>query len=269
MNCHEHKESKTLIFWGQKCGATCLKEVILHIETESFFDNGGRDHITHNIYEKFYKQQPNFNDSEKYTDYTVLFFGRNPYERIVSLFLDKYVAVDSPTPETNEGACDFKTFINFLCTQTFTAHDSSKRIFSGFFPITSTKAFELFQTLTKANYSSAKIIMLDQFLLPDGKLLYNSEKLANIYMATNNMRLYDQIKHKLESNWTSKQERFNILKQKKSFQMFEDLSEAPIQELRALLKNHIISTESFFSKEVKTQFTNLYQKEINFFNVIS
>jgi hypothetical protein len=264
MNCHQLTQHQTLIFWGQKCGATCIKEILMHIESEgTFFDNSGKDDITHKIYEKFYKSLPNYACVERYANCKIFCFIRNPYHRIISLYLDKYVAENSPTPEIANQTNTFDSLIRYIASIGFNAKRSKLTIFEGFFPITSTLVFSFFQKLIHQR-NDILYFVLDQFLLPDGKLVHKPENIKLIYQQTQKDLLFDQIRHILEENWKFKKD----LISPSTNTVIPNLSKMPAKELRVFLKTNKVSAESFYSDSLISLFNTLYFEEICLFNKI-
>ena len=269
MNCHELTQQKILVFWGQKCGATCIKEVLMHIESDgTFFDNGGSDHITHQIYHKFYEKQPNYECLEFYKDYEIIFFGRNPYHRIISLYLDKYVATNSPSPKIKQNTNTFEEFINHMYDLGFSSERSEAEIFDGFYPITGGAVHWFFEQLSTQRIGINHFI-LPNFWLPDGKLVHDIKNLQKLYNLANKQYLFDQISNRLTEGWTHK---INCLNSDiKAFNNFNFtnptlLGQLPIVELRNILKTIKVDAMNFFTPNLISKFKSLYRMEFLFYS---
>jgi len=255
MKCHKLTQSNVLVFWGQKCGATQLKEILMHIESGSFYNNLGKDHITHNIYEQYYKSIPT-RDFKHCINFNSILFGRNPYYRIPSLYIDKYVMVNSPTPDKGENTQTFKEFILQLIKIGFNNKESKLRIFSGFFPITKSPYYELF------DYCS-KIIILEENLLPDAKLTHNPESIKFLYDISNNNDAFSEIRCIVEQQWNQKQQRQH---EKANCKIHTNIENASLPELRRILENQSVTCENFFSPTLKEQFNLLYRDEFDLYS---
>ncbi len=72
-----HEEKKIVFGWSAKCGCSHVKKMF------HFLENGNIDNPIH-IDNEYNKLPENIND------YILILFIRNPYERIISGFLDKY-----------------------------------------------------------------------------------------------------------------------------------------------------------------------------------
>ncbi len=270
MKCHELTQQQVLVFWGQKCGATCLKEIIMHLDSSgSFFDNGGNDDVTHQIYEVFYKNQPNYKDVDYYKNHKIVFFGRNPYHRIVSLYLDKYVAIDSPTPEINRNTNTFREFIEHIYNVGFFSENSQIEIFDGFFPITTGESFLFFEELL-IKQTHAVFYLLPDFWLPDGKLIHDPANLRSLYDMAGEKILFEEIADRLTEAWNYKScclklatncsDRFDFDCSKKR------MCDYTVAELRNVLKITKFDAMSFFTKELVDMFNVLYQTELAFYD---
>jgi len=82
-------EKQTIIFWSAKCGCTTLKNILaIYLKVDN---NNKYRHIHLN---KELKLKINKRDNKKidiYKNYNIVMLIRNPYKRLVSGFLDKYV----------------------------------------------------------------------------------------------------------------------------------------------------------------------------------
>ncbi len=72
-----HEEKKIVFGWSAKCGCSHVKKIF------HFLENGRIDNQIH-VKNEYNKLPENIND------YILILFIRNPYERIISGFLDKY-----------------------------------------------------------------------------------------------------------------------------------------------------------------------------------
>lgn len=81
-------EKKLIIFWSPKCGCTTLKTII------SIYFNINNDekykhiHLNEELKKKINVRNKNI---DIYKDYSIVMLIRNPYERLVSGFINKYV----------------------------------------------------------------------------------------------------------------------------------------------------------------------------------
>jgi hypothetical protein len=97
-------EKKLIIFWSPKCGCTSLKTIIsVYL---NIYDSNKYKHIHKNeelkklIDVKKYK-------SEIYKDYDIVMLIRNPYTRLVSGFINKYISGKYKKPDNFDSFLDF------------------------------------------------------------------------------------------------------------------------------------------------------------------
>ena len=250
MNCHKITASNLIVLWGQKCGATHLKEILMHIESGSYYNNRGNDHVTHSIYHRYYKS-PLEDNLDQYTNDEVLLFGRNPYYRILSLYVDKYVMTNSPTPDIGDCIQTFNEFIRGLANTGFDSKESHRSIFSGFFPLTKSQYFNFY-----SSHCHIKPILLDENIIPDAKLTHNVDAIKLLYDLSGRSDKYSEVQRLFEKQWSEKQN-----KKTEKCDLYTNLEHAPLNELREILKTHRLNCESFFSPTLKEQFELLYQEE--------
>ena len=89
MNYSIDHKNKVVYFWAAKVGVTNVIETIMHIKSGKIIQNGGKDEITHDIF--WSRHHEGDWRGANYSDFKKVFFGRNPYHRIVSSFFDKII----------------------------------------------------------------------------------------------------------------------------------------------------------------------------------
>jgi hypothetical protein len=103
------EEKKLIIFWSPKCGCSTLKTIIAeyyNINDKAKYKN---IHINEEMKRKINYKKHCIN---KYKDYNIVMLIRNPYERLISGFLNKYVFNNNFEKPTN---CNcFFDFCNIL-----------------------------------------------------------------------------------------------------------------------------------------------------------
>lgn len=79
---------KIIFGWSAKCGCTHIKQIFWYLTTghkKPILNNVSLDHKNDIIHNNSYNQLP-----INVSDYTIIIITRNPYERLVSGFLNKY-----------------------------------------------------------------------------------------------------------------------------------------------------------------------------------
>ena len=108
-------DREAIIFWSTKIAATTLAEIILSLQEPAYISNSNKEK---DIWPKFSKEiwRPRYRRKagEDYSRYKKLLFCRNPYHRLISNYLDKYVCSSSPTPEKVPDVANFEQFVDCL-----------------------------------------------------------------------------------------------------------------------------------------------------------
>jgi len=102
-------EKKLIIFWSPKCGCTTLKTIIsIYL---NIYDSNKYEKIHKNKELREFINVKKF-ESEIYKDYDIVMLVRNPYTRLVSGFINKYIDFEK---YKNPDNCDsFLDFCNIL-----------------------------------------------------------------------------------------------------------------------------------------------------------
>ena len=81
------EKKKIIFFWSAKCGCSTLKTILaryLHIDNPEKYKNIHLNEELKNLFDKYNKEK-------NYKNYDIVMLIRNPYKRLVSGFLNKYV----------------------------------------------------------------------------------------------------------------------------------------------------------------------------------
>jgi len=110
---HEHQ---VIIFWLPKSGVMSLVKWMIHLKLGSVVDGAAlaREPIP-SVYRIFRntvleRERPQVD----YSSFRKIFFGRNPFHRVVSCYLDKYVCRSSSTPKDNPESANYLQFLERL-----------------------------------------------------------------------------------------------------------------------------------------------------------
>jgi hypothetical protein len=100
------KKLKIIFGWSAKCGCSHIKKIFWYLQ------NNNEDNVIH--MERDYKSLPKY-----IKKYTIILIIRNPYERIVSGFLDKYRENGEFRKLWKNDIITFSTFIDELLKNDF------------------------------------------------------------------------------------------------------------------------------------------------------
>ena len=101
-------EKKLIIFWSPKCGCSTLKTILSFYL--NIYDSNKYEYIHKNKELKEFINIKKYN-SEVYKNYDIVMLIRNPYTRLVSGFINKYIDLKYVNPDN----CDsFQDFCNIL-----------------------------------------------------------------------------------------------------------------------------------------------------------
>ena len=115
MNYHILHSKKLIVFWNPKSGVTSIIEMIMHLTDGKDHSNPKYDEKTHEDYWNNFRSSGEItNNLEGLDEYKKIIFTRNPFHRVVSCFLDKYVDPMSPTTKDKPNCDTFYEFVNCL-----------------------------------------------------------------------------------------------------------------------------------------------------------
>ena len=97
------KEFKLNLFWSAKTGSSTIKTILLnHFKLDSKKNIHDNEYLIQKI-----DNIKDFDNHELYTNYTKCLIYRNPYHRLVSAFLNKYVGKIYENPDNCNNFYDF------------------------------------------------------------------------------------------------------------------------------------------------------------------
>lgn len=104
MHFYDICEKKLLILWSPKCGCSSLKDILHRYYKIEYIDNPHGTSLD--------KKLKNKRLTDNYDNYKIMILYRNPYHRLVSGFINKYV---DENKFENPPNCDcFLEFVNIL-----------------------------------------------------------------------------------------------------------------------------------------------------------
>ena len=219
------EKKKIIIFWSPKCGCSSLKVILCNYLNIDFSKNK-HVHKNKTLKKMIDKLPKNIN---YYKDYDILWLIRNPYERLVSGFLNKYINTQYKIPKNCN---NFKDFCKIL-------YNNSKKINKHHFE-NQTVHNNAWNFLNKLDKSKIKYIETSQ--------VNEISKILNINI---------NFVHKNNS----KQQNKTITNSK-----INELWLKTFKEVKTLKKQKKINYSDFYNDELKKLVHKIYKNNFNYFN---
>lgn len=213
-------DAKIIIFWSAKCGATSLKFILLKYLGDT--QTVGHTHQKFNKY-NLQNKQP---DLDRVKNYKLVVLLRNPYDRLVSGFINKYVNGEYQTPK-NIG--NFADFVNTM--------SNNKQIMNNvhFVPQTSGPGWELLKKLGNPPID----------LLLETHQVNEIAKLLGLEM---------------ESVHRNKTKKTNL-----PLTDVSQLFNLNLDDLRKINRTQSYNTSQFFNKKLQADADKIYHNDLEFF----
>lgn len=131
------------------------------------------------LFKKFRSRKEKERDGHDYSNFKIILIGRNPYFRILSGFIDKYVNQKSQTPEIGPQNISFYDFIKLLFGLKAKGIGISNYVdFSAFCNADEDEGFHFYQKLGNPKFKF--ISLLDHSGYPEGALHHSTESLRKL-----------------------------------------------------------------------------------------
>ena len=229
--------------WDEDCGFASLLSIITHLSKGPILNNACAKFLDINskIYKTFYESP--LVEGVDYSNYKLVLFGRNPYCKLVSQYLSKYVFLNSERSVT-DFTLTFEQFINNISNQAEAGFDSFD---------------SLWQQINKHNNKrTTHVVMLPDSPLPDNMVFHDKISVQEIYKFCWRKNLYLQI-----DRLFSHDENPSLLNAKKCL---SSLYKMVPEQLNLLISSDVLlDTASFFSNKLKLTADNLVADELNFY----
>ena len=136
MHFYDNSKKKLLMLWSPKCGCSSLKDILHRYYKIEYIDNPHGTSLDKKLKNKIL--------AENYDNHKIILLYRNPYHRLVSGFINKYVQKNNKKPLENPPDCDcFLDFVNILY------HNPELIETHHFSPQTSNIGYDFFLSLNK------------------------------------------------------------------------------------------------------------------------
>lgn len=256
---HDIPHKKVLFFWLPKCGSTSILELIVKMHfnkiiSSSFTEN--QDELIHLAYSTDYESPTS--KVRNYSNYKIIFFGRNPYHRILSLFLDKYACFKSPTPKPVPPAENYHQFVKHLWQIGVNNSEHIEGICSKEFCFIKDENFLLYTKYR--NNPISEIIMLPPTAVPEGRLVHDFRDIKRILNITQTQWAYSgRLQNLFEKNI------YSPSKFKWDVSMTKPGADIIHKKDLMTFRDRTIDYNSFYPPEVKKMFDETYGEEFDFY----
>ena len=209
------------------------------------------------IFKKFRSRREREREGYDYSNFKTFLIGRNPYSRILSGFIDKYVNQNSQTPEIGPQNISYYEFIKLICDMKAREIGISNFVeFSSFCNADEDEGYHFYQKIGNPNFSFISLMKNSGY--PEGALHHSVESINKIISFLPYHIEYERaidlvpIKNNGQNN--------KILDY--------DIAYWPMEKLwKYILENgnKSIDIRSFYPQELKDLFVEAYANEFMFY----
>jgi hypothetical protein len=204
-------------------------------------------------------------ESRDYTGFRKIFFGRNPYHRIISCYIDKYV---EPFTSTPKDVPDCNSYIEFmrLLHKTGLAKEGmrGKVDFGHFCSVEDDFGWDIYRQLGCPDFDL--ISLLPATALPEMTLTHHFENIQTVFELLGIKDQYQNVQPLYENN------RFSydtwLKNSSDSVKTLDHLASLSKEQLWQIVKSEgskTISYASFYPPDIADLFQEIYRKEFNFY----
>jgi len=266
MNYTIDHSNQAIYFWSAKIGVTSALETIMHIKTGDIIQNGNQDEKTHEIFWKHHVEYSR--KKQDYTNFKKIFFGRNPYHRIVSSFFDKVVCPISPGMDMMPQVNNYHDFVSLLHSCGMDKDKLSKHVdYNQFCDLCNFRGWDFYCELGKPQFDV--MCITPETGVTEAKIILNHMHIKKIYTVLNKQHLFEQSKilhadhDEAPHNWYKKHPYM--------FADIEDLHLKSIDYLREYFWEHMNTPRTlrymdFYNQHMLKMFNETYQDEFKFYN---
>lgn len=200
-----------------------------------------------------------------YQLYKKIFFGRNPYHRIISAYLDKYISASSVTPKDNPMCRNFQQFLEVLLS-TGLSRENMKGIvdYDHFCQVTDDVGWDFYEDLGKPDFDYVSI--LPETGLPESSLTHHCKSIMNVYKILGIEDEYASVRNHYENHryfydtWMNDEEKISIY-----VDGIHLYSPAQPRKFQIPQMSRSIQYSNFYTDEICNIFGKLYSKELDFY----
>ena len=268
MKYNINHQYKVIFFWVPKSGVMSLIKLMAYLKLER---KGAFDELLqipspslHRLYRESIFES--WNDQVDYTSFKIFFYGRNPYHRIISAYIDKYVNPLSITPKAISDCETYAEFMDMLSVTDLKKEQMVRRVnFSHFCSVTDDVGWEIYDRLGQPVFDY--ISLLPSTGLPEARLTHYTGNIKYLLTLLNLQDKYRSLKNLYDGYLWSDD---NLERDKSWIEI--DGAYITKEELWKLISSdeqqRNISYASFYPPALEEKFRLLYEDELNFYSKI-
>ncbi len=261
---HKHK---VVFFWAPKSGVMSLIRLMSYLKLSNNFTAGQLAAMSNKALYKMYKNdvfEP-WNEKVDYKPFKKIFFGRNPYHRIISCYIDKYVNPNSKTPSHVPDCKSYLGFIQILNETGLSKEKMTNKVdFGHFCSVTNDIGWQLYTKLGNPDFDMFSLLPATG--LPEGNLTHDFRNIKSLFEILGISTDYSSVKELYENHTYSydtwlQQDPHSLLK----VEGLAELGKEELWEFMKSKKSRTISYASFYTHEITKLFHKIYHTEIKFY----
>lgn len=264
MKYNINHERRVIIFWLPKSGVISLVKWMIHLKGGVEVNAGTlAEQPPPEIYRYFHSSiREMIRPDVDYAGYTKLFFGRNPYHRILSCYMDKYVCQTSVTPKDQPSSRCYHDFLAEMADHGLTQQGlRGVADFGHFCHAKSDIGWQFYEDLGRPRFDYISI--LPETGIPEGHLTHHYENIKEMCDMIGVGELYDEVRVHFEGHDFS-----HDLSHSDSPTMVDGLSRMSVDDLQQYMKPSWVRRldyKSFYDLDTQAIFDDLYSPEFDFY----
>lgn len=267
MKYNINHQQKVIFFWAPKSGVVSLIKLMTYLKFGDRFPGSRLSTISNKLLFATYRKEvfEPWDAKVDYTTYKKVFFGRNPFHRIISCYIDKYVNPISSTPADVPNCSSYIDFLNMLCETGLRKEAMAGRVdFGHFCSVKDDLGWQIYCRAGSPDFDF--ISLLPDTGLPEGELIHDYRNIRILFELLGVKDKYQSVSGLYENRSFS----YDTWLQHEpaSLLINDELTEMSREQLWEFLKTknaRTISYESFYPAETATLFRNIYHEEFAFY----
>lgn len=257
MKYHIDHNNKSIYFWSAKIGVTSAIECIIHLQSGDLVFNEGKDEQTHNIFWSKYKSKSK--NGVDYSSFKKVFFGRNPYHRIVSSFFDKVICPYSPGMKNMPKVNNFHEFIRLIYDCGMNEEKLCNFLdYHQFCDLCELDGWDFYCKLNKPKFDL--ILFTPETGLPENKIIQDYESIKSLYKILNKENEFKNFNFRIKDNPYKFSNEPDLYKKN-----INDIIKYTWKNTEAKIRYRYMD---FYNDEIIKMFNEIYKNEFDFYKTL-